>query len=298
MDEHAEMVALLNDWLLDLRGQHKSPNTLKRYGNGVRAFLRWAEQSGTAPVLDRRTVAAFLADLIGGGQESSTVHAQQSAVRRFSAWLADEGEISQDLLLGMKPIKVDEKVVPELTEDEARALIAACKGKTFMDRRDEAIIRFMLETMARASECADMRLDETDVYAGSAVIRRGKGGKGRRVPFGPQTGAAFSWYLRMRRAQPRAAEPQLWLGVGNRGFAYFGLYRTLKKRAEIASLEQFNPHILRHTGAGRWLDKGGTEGGLMAVAGWSRREMIDRYVRSTSERRAAEEARKLNLGDL
>jgi hypothetical protein len=36
----------------------------------------------------------------------------------------------------------------------------------------------------------------------------------------------------------------------------------------------------------------------MAVAGWSRRDMIDRYTRATSERRAAEEARRLNLGEM
>jgi hypothetical protein len=36
----------------------------------------------------------------------------------------------------------------------------------------------------------------------------------------------------------------------------------------------------------------------MAVAGWSRREMIDRYTRVTTERRAHEEARRLSLGEL
>jgi integrase/recombinase XerD len=36
--------------------------------------------------------------------------------------------------------------------------------------------------------------------------------------------------------------------------------------------------VLRHTAAHRWLAAGGTEGGLMAVAGWSRRDMLDRYA--------------------
>jgi hypothetical protein len=36
----------------------------------------------------------------------------------------------------------------------------------------------------------------------------------------------------------------------------------------------------------------------MAVAAWSRRDMIDRYTRATSEARAADEARRLGLGDL
>jgi hypothetical protein len=36
----------------------------------------------------------------------------------------------------------------------------------------------------------------------------------------------------------------------------------------------------------------------MAVAYWSRRDMIDRYTRSTAADRAAAEARRLGLGDL
>ena len=36
----------------------------------------------------------------------------------------------------------------------------------------------------------------------------------------------------------------------------------------------------------------------MAVAGWSSREMLDRYTRASASDRAAAEARSLNLGDL
>jgi len=56
--------------------------------------------------------------------------------------------------------------------------------------------------------------------------------------------------------------------------------------------------VLRHTAASRWPAAGGSEGGLMAVAGWTRRDMIDRYTAATARERAADEARSLNLGDL
>jgi hypothetical protein len=36
----------------------------------------------------------------------------------------------------------------------------------------------------------------------------------------------------------------------------------------------------------------------MAVAGWKRRDMLDRYTQATAAERAATEARQLNLGDL
>ena len=66
----------------------------------------------------------------------------------------------------------------------------------------------------------------------------------------------------------------------------------------MAGLKGFHPHVLRHTAASRWLSAGGTEGGLMAIAGWSSRDMLDRYARATASERAAAEARTLGLGEL
>jgi integrase len=105
-------------------------------------------------------------------------------------------------------------------------------------------------------------------------------------------------YLRARRAHRLADTPTLWLGDGGRGFSYAGLHKALVGRAELAGIKGFHPHVLRHTAASRWLAAGGSEGGLMAVAGWARREMMDRYVQATRAERAADEARRLGLGDL
>jgi len=118
------------------------------------------------------------------------------------------------------------------------------------------------------------------------------------VPFGPQTARAIDRYLRLRRSHVRAASPKLWLGHAGKDLAYSGLYIALRRRADAAGVKGFHPHRLRHTGASRWLAAGGSEGGLMAVAGWSSRAMIDRYAGAAAASRAADEARALGLGDL
>jgi site-specific recombinase XerD len=295
-----DLVPLLDSWLLHLRAERKSPKTVKVYGDGVRRFLAWCSNTQSSAHLDRPTVNAFVTDLLDGGAEAATARSRLLSLKRFSAWLAspEEGEIPQDELVNMKSPKLDVKVVPTLDEDQVAKLIKACHGTDFRGRRDEAIVRLMIETGARAGEVIAMRIDDLDLTRGSAVVRRGKGGKGRRIPIGPRTGASIDRYLRLRRAHSLAGTSALWLGDRGKTFSYDALHKTLKWRAELAGLTGFHPHVLRHTAASRWLAAGGSEGGLMAVAGWSRRDMVDRYTKHTSEARAAEEARRLGLGDL
>lgn len=293
-----DLAVLLPSWELALRSERKAAATVKVYGDGVRAFLRWCGDNGHSPALDRELMKAFVADLLDAGAEAATARSRQLAMRRFSAWLEDEGEMDSDPLLGLKAPKLDAKVTDSLTDDELRRLIKACSGKDFRDRRDEAVVRLMAETGMRAGEVCGLAVADVDLARGLATVQRGKGGKGRVSPFGPQTGLAIDRYLRARRGHLLADSPALWLGDRGKGFNYDGLHKSLKWRAQVAGLTGFHPHLLRHTAASRWLAAGGSEGGLMAVAGWSTRDMIDRYTRSTAADRAATEARGLNLGEL
>lgn len=303
-----EFEAAVTSWLRQLRAERKSPNTLKNYGDGVRAYARWCAAAGCDPDLSREQVADFVGYLLefggrsGEGAEANTARARFVVTKRFSAWLTEEGILDTDQLRTANPPKLDQKVVPELSSEQIRALLATCgKGprRSFPDVRDEAVIRFMLETVVRANEVIGMSVPDANLDEGQATIRRGKGGKGRHVPFGPHTVVALDRYLRLRNGHRLAQTPPLWLGDRGKGFGYEGLYWTLTRRAERAGIpkEDFTPHVLRHTGAGRWLDAGGSEGGLLSVGGWTNRTMIDRYTRATSERRAADEARRLDLGD-
>lgn len=294
-----DLSTLLASWELALRAERKSPQTVKSYGDGVRAFLRWAEAEDRSPTLDRQTVSAWVAGMLDDGREASTARSRQLGVRRFSAWLAEEEEIDRDELVGIRAPKLDQKVIEPLTDPQIRALIAACSGlDTLRDRRDEALIRFMVETGCRAGEVAAMRLPDLELAAGVAIVRRGKGGKGRSVPFGPQTTRAIDRYVRARRTHRLASTDALWLGDRGKAFTYDALHKSLALRARMANVDGFHPHRLRHTAAHRWLAAGGSEGGLMAVAGWTRPDMLLRYTKAQAEKRAADEARKLNLGDL
>jgi site-specific recombinase XerD len=292
-----ELDVLTESWITHMQAERKSPHTIRTYTAGVAAFARWCVAAGIEPVLDRATVEKFTAAVLDGGAEAATALSRQRGVRRFSAWLADEGEIGRDELAGMRPPKLDDKVPDELTTDQVKAMLATCGSKEFHDIRDEAIIRLMTESMVRAGELLGMATAEVDIRGGSALVRRGKGGKGRLVPFGPQTGRALDRYARARRRHALAASPQFWLANRQRIMTYDALYSALRRRAESAGFTM-HPHMLRATGAIRWRAAGGSVPGLLTVAGWSSAEMAARYVKAAENRLAVDEAHKLDLGDL
>ncbi len=253
-----DLAALLPSWELHLRAERKSPGTVKSYGDGVRRFLGWAAEHGHPARLDRATVNAFVADLLEAGAEPATARARQLALRRFSSWLVEEGETDSDPLLGVKAPKLDAKVVEPLTAEQLKALVTACAGRELRDRRDEALVRFMVETGARAGEVVALRVEDVDLDAGTSIVRRGKGGRGRVVPFGPQTSRALDRYLRVRRTHRLAGTPALWLGDRGKEFSYDALHKSLGARAVAAGIAGFHPHLLRHTAAHRWLAAGGS----------------------------------------
>lgn len=193
-----------------------------------------------------------------------------------------------------------------LSDDELRALIRTCvvpdadlpAGEVLHHRRDEAIIRLMFETAIRSGEVVDLQLDDLDLIGRLITIRRGKGGRGRVIPIGQATTEALLVYLDEREKHPLAHMPDLWLGARGKQFGREGLMRSLRRRAHRAGVQGFRPHRLRHTAAHRWLGAGGSESGLMAIAGWTRTDMLVRYTRARASERAADEARRLDLGSL
>jgi site-specific recombinase XerC len=89
-------------WELAIRAERKSPATVKSYTDGVRAFLDYCASQGQTPALDKVIVNGFTAALLDAGREPATVRSRQLGLRRFSAWLTEEGEISADPLLGLR----------------------------------------------------------------------------------------------------------------------------------------------------------------------------------------------------
>lgn len=293
---------LLPEWHLSLRAERKTPGTIAVYTDAAARYLAWCTAGDRLP-LTRTGLQQWVVELLDAGGSAATARSRIGALRRFAAWLCATGHLSANPFTAVRAPALDQPVVEPLTDAELRALITACRAPAgtrprLPHLRDEAIIRLMAETAIRSGETADLTLADLDLATGRITVRRGKGGRGRTIPVGPTTTAAITGYLAAREHHPRAHTPEAWLGDQGKTLGRYGLGRALRRRAARAGITAFRPHRLRHTAAHRWLAAGGSESGLMAMAGWTRTAMLVRYTRANAADRAAAEALRLDLGNL
>ncbi len=80
--------------------------------------------------------------------------------------------------------------VPVLSMDELKALLAACAGKAFEDKRDSAIVRLFVDTGMRRAELLGLRVSDLDLRQRRRP-RDGQGPAGTGVPVRVEDGVGL-----------------------------------------------------------------------------------------------------------
>jgi site-specific recombinase XerD len=293
-----EVDPLLASWVRALRAGGKSPRTIESYVGAVTGFSDWCAVNGRpiAPSLQRR---ADVEDYIGwiiDTRSSGTAGVRYRSLRQWFRWLASENE-SDDVMAGMAHPKLDEHPPAIISDDQLRALLEVTKGRDFIDRRDNAMFRILIDTGMRRGELAGMRVVDVDLDGQVLLIQRSKTGKGRLVPIGTKTTAATDRYLRLRPAHRNASRPELWLGLHG-PLTGEGVRQMLINRCRQAGIPELFVHQFRHTAAHRWLLAGGQEQDLARIAGWTPGSaMLARYGASAASERARAAHQRIAPGD-
>jgi site-specific recombinase XerD len=292
-----DLLTLAASWRRSLAARRSSPRTIETYTTAVEQLAAYLEAAGMptrVANVRREHVEAWITDLLSR-RAATTAHNRFRGCQAFFGWCVEEGEVRESPMARMKPPRLPEAPPPVLRDAELRAILAGCeRDKTWLGRRDEAVLRVFMDTGARRAEVLGLRIEDVDLDRGVLSVT-GKGSRTRLVAIGDATIKALDRYMRLRARKPGADVPWLWLGrkgqLGETGMA--GLIRARGAAAGLA----VHPHLFRHAYAHSMLSAGMQESDLMAVAGWKSREMLTRYAASTRQERALKAARALSPVD-
>lgn len=304
----------IDDYLDWLRVQRNRPaTTVRAYRQDLAKFVAFmrsrAGDEDLCEHLDRAVLRRYqleLADVLPNPRSRARALV---ALRRFLAYAYDEGWIAPEL---SRQVTVPRYVIGDphpLPTESVPRLLRALPRETLRDRRDRALIHFLIASGCRISEaCA---VNRGEVRSGGFRVL-GKGGKYRTVYLTDDAFAAVQDYLAMRGPDQ---SPALFISVARaeltRGRALAGNRLTPDgARRALAALRRRlgadpalfdlvadlrSPHTARHTAATTLLEA--TDGDVrlvQEVLGHATLETLRVYTEITDRRKRAAYAR---LGD-
>jgi site-specific recombinase XerD len=303
---------VLREWTHALLSEHRSPQTVRSYTESARMLIQFlgdAESACTTKNLESASrndllavstdeLRRFIAHLLDT-RSPATAAVRYRSLQQFYGWAVRDGLTSTNPMATMRPPTIPEKPVPVVPLDDLRKLLKACEGRDFLELRDTALIRLMLEPGGmRRAEIVGLTVDSIDLE-NDVVVVLGKGRRPRAIPYGHRTGQALTRYLRARMGHPRVKlDPDaLWLSQKG-ALTDNGLAQMLERRCVQAGIAKVKPHQLRHTSAHMWFTEApGDQTSAMRLFGWRSTQMLQRYASSTADARAHAAARKHAIGD-
>jgi site-specific recombinase XerD len=193
----AQAIALLGE---DLRRRDAAERTLRAYGADVGQFALWAIGQRLAVVeAGPKAVRRYIAYLSEQGAAPSTSARKLAALRALFASQREHGVISQNPADLVSTPRRPAHLPRVLSAREAGRLLDGIPAGSPLELRDRALFELAYSCGLRAEEIVSLDLTDVD-HDGEQLRVEGKGSKTRFVPVGEPAMAAVRLYLERGRA--------------------------------------------------------------------------------------------------
>jgi site-specific recombinase XerD len=170
-----DLAAYLVDWELHLRALNRAPSTISSYltcGRELLNYLNTAGRPTQVAVISRSDLVGYFADMADRPNVSAaTVAKHYRSLQQLFRFLHETDAIDRNPYATLRPPTVPEKPVPVLTEDDIAKLLTACTGKEFVNVRDAAMIRLLLDSGIRRAELMGLLVSDLDFDQSTALLQ-------------------------------------------------------------------------------------------------------------------------------
>jgi site-specific recombinase XerD len=271
---------------------NRSPNTVRAYESELHKLLGFLAANGHSLVLEdlrHDDLRAYQRHLAGRLKSPASRARALVAIRSWLRWVAKEGLIQRDLSNGITLPKLEQRLPKPIDPDELTRLLAALPTKTLPDKRDRAMVQFLISTGCRISEA--LALDRTDFpRTGNRLIVTGKGSKQRAVYLTTDARGALEDYLAAREDACMALFVNFDRSVpddrGRRLTAAGARYIVRRIRKQLGAWSFKSPHVARHTAATTLLEvTGGDVRLVQEVLGHANLNTLQGYTKIVDSRK-------------
>ena len=241
-----------------------SPNTCNSYRDAFKLLLLYFQEEKGVPanrielrMFNRNLVSDFLDWLEAQRKVSVTTRNQRlAAMKAFAHYVQYRNpeylENCTDIIT-MRPKKHEKPVIPFLTEEELKALLAQPDPSTRHGLRDLTLLSVLYDSGARVQEITDLKLKDIRLTNPAMVTLTGKGRKARQVPLMKETCKLLDAYIRNFNLNSEPLTSPLFFNQKGQALSRYGITYILKKYVSQAELDsdtrKISPHVLRHTKA-------------------------------------------------
>lgn len=264
--------------------------TLRNYRYELVRFLSWLDAEGIELASVRTSdLAAFQSHLLkarkkdGAAYATGTLQKPVSALKSFFRFLLKRGFVLSDPA-SLLEMPRGETRLPRviLTQDEARKILEAVKGKSPRELRDRAILETLYATGIRAGELVALTPQDIDTDERTLRVVLGKGRKGRMVPLTHAAAKAIDAYLAFGRSQLLRSPTTAWLFVSDWGMRAqdSSLNVMIQRYAKLCGVKKrVTCHTFRHSVATHLLKGRADIRHIQALLGHRSLQSTERYTR-------------------
>jgi site-specific recombinase XerD len=271
---------------------NRSPNTVRAYESELGRLIAFLATSGHTLVLTdlrHEDLRAYQRHLAGRLKSPASRARALVAIRSWLRWLAKEGILERDLSNGITLPKLEQRLPKPIDPDELIRLLAALPTTTLADKRDRALVQFLISTGCRISEA--LALDRTDFpRSGNRLVVTGKGSKQRSVYLTTDARSAVEEYLAVREDASMALFVNYDRSVaddsGRRLTTAGARYIVRQIRQKLGAWSFKSPHVARHTAATTLLEvTGGDVRLVQEVLGHANLNTLQGYTKIVDSRK-------------